>query len=98
MCTATLYLPLALAFVIRTLVAGAETSGLPDHRASSVLSRRGGTVSVPSIDNFVVGSIIGEPPRTRHPNLVIFQMDGASDGFTKSMLVSGSRDAGGMDD
>ncbi|EKM52894.1 uncharacterized protein PHACADRAFT_149824 [Phanerochaete carnosa HHB-10118-sp] len=84
---AAFYLPLTLAFVVSSLVARAETRGLPHYLASSALSRRGGTVSVPSIDNFVVGSIIGEPPRTRYFDFVVSQMDGAPDGFTKSMLV-----------
>ncbi|GJE96139.1 multicopper oxidase [Phanerochaete sordida] len=79
---AALCLPLVLASVLLALVTGAEA--LPHETA---LAARGNTVSLPSASNFVVGSIIGQPPTTRHYNFVVSEMKGAPDGFTKTMLV-----------
>ncbi|EKM52861.1 uncharacterized protein PHACADRAFT_100787 [Phanerochaete carnosa HHB-10118-sp] len=83
-----LCIPLIIASMAFALVTGAEARTLPDQSpASSGLSRRGNTVSVPGANNFVVGSIFGEPPKTRHYNFVVSEMKGAPDGFTKNMLV-----------
>ncbi|EKM52883.1 uncharacterized protein PHACADRAFT_261553 [Phanerochaete carnosa HHB-10118-sp] len=83
-----LCIPLIIASVALALVTGAEARTLPDQSpASSGLSRRGNTVSVPGANNFVVGSIIGQAPTTRTYDFVVTEMEGAPDGFTKPMLV-----------
>ncbi|EKM52908.1 uncharacterized protein PHACADRAFT_100639 [Phanerochaete carnosa HHB-10118-sp] len=83
-----LCIPLIIASMALALVTGAEARALPhESPASSSLTRRADTVSVPSADNFVVGSIIGQAPTTRNFNFVVSEMDGAPDGFNKTMLV-----------
>ncbi|EKM52892.1 uncharacterized protein PHACADRAFT_261563 [Phanerochaete carnosa HHB-10118-sp] len=80
--------PLIIASMALALFTGAEARTLPDQSpASSELSRRANTVSVPGADNFVVGSIIGQAPTTRTYDFVVSEMEGAPDGVTKPMLV-----------
>ncbi|EKM52895.1 uncharacterized protein PHACADRAFT_186926 [Phanerochaete carnosa HHB-10118-sp] len=82
---AILCLPLFLAYVALSLIPGAEASPYrsPD---SSALSRRD-TVMLPGPENFIVGGIHGEPPTTRYYDFVVTQLNGAPDGFERSMLV-----------
>lgn len=72
---AALCIPLFLASMVFAFIPGAQ----------AFMDRP--TVAVPSPDNFVVGSIAGEPPRTRYFDFVVSVMIGAPDGFTKPMLV-----------
>ena len=83
-----LCLPLMVASMALALISGADARALPHegHHASAVISRAD-AVSVPTADNFVVGSIIGQAPTTRNFNFVVSQLQGAPDGFSKSMLV-----------
>ncbi|EKM52837.1 uncharacterized protein PHACADRAFT_149761 [Phanerochaete carnosa HHB-10118-sp] len=83
-----LCIPLIIASMVLALVTVAEARTLPDESpASSELSHRANTVSVPGASNFVVGSIVGQPQTTRYYDFVVSEMKGAPDGFTKNMLV-----------
>ena len=80
-----LCLPLIVASMAFALISPVDARAFPYD--DSTLAARGDAVSVPSPNNFVVGSIIGQPPTTRHYNFVVSQRQGAPDGFSKPMLV-----------
>ena len=82
-----LCLPLIVAYIVLALVSGADARALPDPSDASALARRGNQVTLPPANNFVVGSIIGQPPQTRTYNFVVEQLQGAPDGFSKPMIV-----------
>nr|AAS21670.1 multicopper oxidase 4B [Phanerodontia chrysosporium] len=82
------YLPLLLALLAIAFVTSVDARAVSyDSRDTRDLASDEATVAVPRADNFVVGSIRGQPPTTRHFNFVVSQMNGSPDGFSKPMLV-----------
>lgn len=78
---------IATAVVILALVLGLGLGlGLKHHRHHNASQSLPFLIPQTS-NNFVVGSIVGQPPQDREYNFTVSRVDGAPDGVNKSMLV-----------
>src|ERR1700761_6278057 len=86
----SIFLGLAVTLVVLALALGLGLGlGLKHHHHnnSSNSSSNLQTLSPQNSSNFVVGSIIGQPPQERTYNFTIHVANGAPDGVNKTMLV-----------
>jgi hypothetical protein len=82
----SILLGLAVALVVLALGLGLGLGlGLKHHHHS--VNGELETLSPQTSSNFIVGSIIGEPPQERNYNFTIQAANGAPDGVNKTMLV-----------
>src|SRR6266702_7374014 len=78
---------LAVSLVVLALALGLGLGlGLKHHHHHSNSSATQ-TLSPQTSNNFVVGSILGQPPQERRYNFTIQVANGAPDGVNKTMLV-----------
>ncbi|KAI0039225.1 multicopper oxidase [Auriscalpium vulgare] len=66
--------------------------GLQHHHHHDSASASGSSANLPALQapaegNFVVGSILGQPPQTREYNFTVEMVQGAPDGVSRTMLV-----------